>query len=138
MNEYPMLANPNHRYLATIIDGAIIFMLNIPIFILGMTIDVGNSLFIVLLLFFYRVIVYLIFDLIVPICTKGQTIGRVIIKLRLIKDDFTLANWKNFSMRSLIFIVIAFVTVVLKMQTFVHDYLAKTVVVYDKEFQKSA
>ena len=162
MKNYDMLAHPNYRYIATVIDGAIIFLLNLPVMYLSTLFEDNELIGALLIMFLYRVIVYMIFDVLIPICTKGQTIGRSILKLRLIRDDFTQANWKNFIMRSLVFIQVAFFAFVLRWTTFayvewalifvisiillyndarrktVHDYVGKTVVVYDKRFQESA
>lgn len=164
MKNYDMLAHPNYRYIATVIDGAIIFLLNIPIMYYVSTLDqtVSFSFGFLLLLFLYRVFIYMIFDFIIPVCTKGQTIGRVLFKLRLVNDDFSLGSWKNYLRRTSIFIIIAFIAFVLELTTFayilwmtvfvmsiillyndarrktVHDYVGKTVVVYDKQFQESA
>ena len=164
MKNYDMLAHPNYRYIATVIDGAIIFVLNLPLMYIVQQFDqsVSYSFGFLFLLFLYRAFVYLIFDFIIPTCTKGQTIGRKIFKLRLIKDDFTLGSWKNYLMRAMVFIVVAFIAFVLEWTTIayilwvvifilsiillyndarrktVHDYVGKTVVVYDKQFQEGA
>ena len=162
MKNYDMLAHPNYRYIATVIDGAIIFVLNLPLMYISTLFEDTELIGALLIMFLYRVIIYLIFDLVIPVCTKGQTIGRSILHLRLIKDDFTQANWKNYTMRSLIFIQLALFAFVFKWTTIayiewvlifiisiillyndarrktVHDYVGKTVVVYDKKFQESA
>jgi len=162
VKNYDMLAHPNYRYIATVIDGAIIFVLNLPLMYISTLFEDSALIGALWIMFLYRVIVYLIFDFMIPVCTKGQTIGRSILHLRLIKDDFSLATWKNYLMRSLIFIQIALFAFVFELTTIayiewivifvisiillyndarrktVHDYLGKTVVVYDKQFKESA
>lgn len=164
MKNYDMLAHPNYRYIATAIDGVIIFIFTYPIMYYMNQLDnsVSFSFGFLLLIFLCRVVVYLVFDFVIPVWTKGQTIGRKILNLRVIQDDFTKANWKNFLKRSTIFIVIAFIAFVAEWTTVayiiwlivfvlsivllyndsrrktVHDYVGSTVIVYDKKYQESA
>ena len=159
MDKMKVLAHPNYRYLSTIIDGLIIGVLLIPLVFLHSFVDSETLLFRILL-FSYTTIVYLIVDVVIPICTKGQTIGRVVFKLRIVKQDFTYASFKQYVIRASIFIIIGLISQVLELtmmgyvlwmiifiisiyliyndslrQT-VHDKIASTVVVVDTEFSK--
>jgi uncharacterized RDD family membrane protein YckC len=159
MERDQMLAHPNYRYISTVLDGFIIMVLLMPLMFLSRFIDSETLLFLVTK-FLYTSVVYLIVDVVVPICTKGQTIGRYMFNLRVVKQDFTLASWKEFSIRASIFIIIGFLSQVLllttvsyiiwmiifiisiyliytdKLRQTVHDKFAKTVVVFDKEFKE--
>ena len=156
MDKTKLLAHPNYRYLSTIFDGSLIFLLNLPVMILS---DFFERY--IILIFLYRVLVYLIFDLLIPICTKGQTVGRSLLKLRVVNDDFTYVKPVRLLIRSSIFVVLAFLAIILNLglvtyiiwmiifmvsiyllykhplRKTVHDHLAKTVVVKDEEFKKA-
>lgn len=162
MKNYDMLAHPNYRYIAAMIDGVIVFVFNLPLMFISTLFDDNELFSALLIMFLYSVIIFLIFDFIIPVCSKGKTIGRSILHLRLIKDDFTQADWKNYIMRSLIFVQIALFAFVFKWTTIayielalifvisiillyndarrktVHDYVGKTVVIYEKKHQESA
>jgi len=159
MSKKEMLAHPNIRYISTAIDGLIIMILLLPLMFLSRLVDSELLLFNIIT-FLYSTVVYTLVDVVVPICTKGQTIGRYLFNIRLVRDDFTFANYKNFLLRASIFIVIAFVSNVIGLVTVgyilwavvfafsiywlyndehrqtVHDRIAKTVVVYEKLFSE--
>ena len=159
MDNISVLALPKYRYVATIIDGAIIFMFNLPLMLLEGIWTKQTSIGF-LFLFIFRALIYLLFDVVIPLLTKGQTIGRVLIKLRVVRNDYQVATAKNFFLRASIFIGISAISDLLVLPTIayicwmlvfmisiywlysdsqrrtIHDRVAHTLVVNDRLYEK--
>jgi uncharacterized RDD family membrane protein YckC len=159
MDKKETLAHPNKRYIATILDGAIIFLFMSPIFFLE-TLFNETSDTSLLILFGYQVLIYVLFDVVIPTITKGQTIGRYTFGLRLVRHDFKEAKWTEFFFRASIFIVLGYLSNVLLLSDIttyiwffifvmsivllyvhplrktVHDYVGRTLVVEDSLWKK--
>jgi len=106
-----VLAKPSHRYLASIIDGLVVALLSLPIFL--WTSD--TKLILTIGFFLYKVFVYLLVDFLVPYITKGQTIGRYFMGLRLVRKNGQYASIKNYLLRAIIFVVIAAISIIFDM-----------------------
>lgn len=111
-NLLTILAKPHKRYIASIIDGCMVGLLVLPFIYFGRVIAYeGNELiYFTVSMFIYKVIIYLLIDFLIPCATKGKTIGRYLMNIRMVKQNGSNARTRNYLMRALIFIVIAVIS----------------------------
>jgi len=152
-----ILAAPYKRYLSSIIDAVIILVLISPLLYIGYKdyadIDYVNGF--ILMAFLVKLLVYVIVDIVIPFYTKGRTIGRLLLKLRIRNQDGSVVSVYNLVKRASIFVFISFLSDILfasfiayiiwsvvfvlsilfiysdPLRQTVHDKVAKTIVVDD-------
>ena len=150
-----ILAAPYKRYLSSIIDAVIILVLISPLLYIGYKdyadIDYVNGF--ILMAFLVKLLVYVIVDIVIPFYTKGRTIGRLLLKLRIRNQDGSVVSVYNLVKRASIFVFISFLSDILfvsfiayiiwsvvfvlsilfiysdPLRQTVHDKVAKTIVV---------
>lgn len=112
-----VLAKPNYRYLASIIDGLVVGFLILPMFIYARLNNLTGDRLIYFTVAFliYKTFVYLLVDCLIPLTTNGKTIGRYYLGLRLVKKNGSYATIGNYLLRALIFITIAIISDILKL-----------------------
>jgi uncharacterized RDD family membrane protein YckC len=110
-----VLARPSKRYLASIIDGLVVGLLVLPMFIYGHVNDlIGEKLvYFTIAFLLFKVFVYLLVDCLIPVITNGKSIGRYFMNIRLVKRNGGYATVSNYLLRAIIFIVIALVSDIL-------------------------
>lgn len=104
-----VLARPVTRYLASIIDGTIIFILAMPIYLYASIkgLDTEGLTDFMVFAFLLKLGVYIIFDVVVPYFYGGKTVGRMVMKITLYQENGKHAGMVLYLRRASIFIVIA-------------------------------
>lgn len=156
------LAKPEKRFLASIIDATIVILFLLPFMVLIQESysDVDQVNQFLLFAFLYKVVIYSIIDIVIPFFTKGQTIGRMILKIRIFNEDGSPISMVRLVRRASIFVFIAFLSDLLFLEMLsniiwmivfvvsiiyiyndplrqtVHDKLAKTTMLDDTLLEK--
>ncbi len=113
------LAKPNSRYIASIIDAIVIAIIILPMFIYSRVAEITEDkmFYFSIAFFLYKLFIYLLVDYLIPLITKGKTIGRYFMGLRLVKRNGDYANSANYLRRTSIFILVALLSDILYLPT---------------------
>ncbi len=104
-----ILAKPTKRYMASVIDGLLVGLLILPMFIYQRVTEISDDKFwyFTIAFFLFKLVAYLLVDVLIPVVSCGKTVGRYFLGLRLVKRNGKYATWSNFLRRASIFVVVA-------------------------------